>query len=87
MKRKPSRSEIGRLMPSDLERIKARHRRTCDPCMRSDLEEPCDVVKLAEALERVLEAEWAVTPDWSRETWERVAEEARRVLKEVAGAE
>jgi len=77
-------------MPSDLERIEARHSpaidgQTCRVCDYSpEPPEPCDVVKLARALERyVLEAEASGGWDGDDECFDN----AIRTLHEVAGGD
>ena len=79
---------------SDLERIEARHSpaidgQTCRVCDYSpEPPEPCDVVKLARALDKLY---WHVNANTGAEPsvslmW-RTHDEARRTLHEVAGGD
>jgi hypothetical protein len=66
---------------SDLKRIEEKHAIRCHRCF--DPERPCDVVKLARALEVTLAALIGGDP----EGVESVYDEGRRVLREVAGGD
>ena len=73
---------------SDLERIEKKHRespvRGADDtryCYEDDLPYPCDVVKLARALDNALSALMGDDP----EGVESVYDEGKRTLKEVGG--
>ena len=65
-------------MTDALKRIEERY-----PDDGYDTQAERDVRKLARALDALLKARWMVTPDWDSEGYEKVSDEAERVLEEI----
>jgi hypothetical protein len=52
----------------------------CRPAESAEVAMWSRIKELEEALKGILDARWAVTADWSPETWEKASEIAERAL-------